>query len=30
LELVVQRGVLLTRYEWIRPSLEEIFMEVSA
>jgi len=30
LDLVVQRGVVLTRYEWIRPSLEEIFMEVSA
>lgn len=30
LPLVLQQGVILTRYEWVRPSLEEIFLKVSA
>ena len=28
--LVVQHEVVLTRYEWVRPSLEEIFLHLSA
>ncbi|HOU16212.1 MAG TPA: ABC transporter ATP-binding protein [Anaerolineae bacterium] len=30
LPLVLQQGVILTRYEWVRPTLEEIFLKVSA
>ncbi len=30
LPLVVQAGLLVARYEWVRPTLEEIFLEVSA
>jgi ABC-2 type transport system ATP-binding protein len=30
LSLVLQQGVILTRYEWVRPTLEEIFLKVSA
>ncbi|MGC9396499.1 MAG: ATP-binding cassette domain-containing protein [Anaerolineae bacterium] len=30
LPLVVQQDVILTRYEWVRPTLEEIFLKVSA
>lgn len=30
LPLVLQQGVVLTRYEWVRPTLEEIFLKVSA
>jgi ABC-2 type transport system ATP-binding protein len=30
LPLVVQRGLILARYEWVRPTLEEIFLKVSA
>lgn len=30
LALVLSRGALLQRYEWLRPTLEEVFMEVSA
>lgn len=29
LPLVVERGLVLTRYEWVRPSLEEIFLKLS-
>ena len=29
LALVVGHGLVLTRYEWVRPSLEEIFLEIS-
>ncbi len=29
LPLVLQQGVILTRYEWVRPTLEEIFLKVS-
>lgn len=29
LPLVVQHGLVLNRYEWIRPSLEEIFLKLS-
>lgn len=29
LPLIVAQGLILTRYEWVRPSLEEIFLEVS-
>jgi ABC-2 type transport system ATP-binding protein len=28
--LVVQYGLVLNRYEWVRPSLEEIFLQLSA
>ena len=27
--LVVEHGVLINRYEWMRPSLEEIFLAIS-
>jgi ABC-2 type transport system ATP-binding protein len=30
LPLVVQHGLVLNRHEWVRPSLEEIFLKVSA
>lgn len=30
LPLVLQQGAILTRYEWVRPTLEEIFLKVSA
>jgi ABC-2 type transport system ATP-binding protein len=30
LPLVVQHGLVLSRYQWVRPTLEEIFLEVSA
>lgn len=30
LSLAVQHQILLTRYEWVRPSLEEIFLAISA
>ncbi len=30
LPLVLQPGLILTRYEWVRPTLEEIFLKVSA
>lgn len=30
LPLVVEHGLSLNRYEWVRPSLEEIFLEISA
>lgn len=30
LPLALQQGIVLTRYEWVRPSLEEIFLKVSA
>lgn len=30
LPLILQQGVILTRYEWVRPTLEEIFLKVSA
>ncbi len=30
LPLVVKHEVILTRYEWVRPSLEEIFLNISA
>lgn len=30
LPLVLQPGLTLTRYEWVRPTLEEIFLKVSA
>jgi ABC-2 type transport system ATP-binding protein len=30
LPLVLQQDVILTRYEWVRPTLEEIFLKVSA
>ncbi|MCB8985420.1 MAG: ABC transporter ATP-binding protein [Ardenticatenaceae bacterium] len=29
LPLVLAQGVILTRYEWIRPSLEEVFLQMS-
>ncbi|NJN53856.1 MAG: DUF4162 domain-containing protein, partial [Anaerolineae bacterium] len=29
LPLLVQQGVVLERYEWVRPSLEEIFLTMS-
>jgi ABC-2 type transport system ATP-binding protein len=29
LPLVVEHGLLLERYEWVRPSLEEVFLELS-
>jgi ABC-2 type transport system ATP-binding protein len=29
LPLVVQHSIILTRYEWVRPSLEEIFLSLS-
>lgn len=29
LPLVVQQGLVLNRYEWVRPSLEEIFLQIS-
>ncbi len=29
LPLVVEHGLLLARYEWVRPSLEEIFLQIS-
>jgi hypothetical protein len=29
LPLVVAHGLVLTRYEWIRPSLEEVFLTLS-
>ncbi|MBN1485782.1 MAG: ABC transporter ATP-binding protein [Chloroflexia bacterium] len=28
-EMIVQQGLVLTHYEWVRPTLEDIFMEVS-
>ncbi len=28
--MVVERGLLLTHYEWVRPSLEEVFLSISA
>jgi hypothetical protein len=28
--LVVEYGLTLNRYEWVRPSLEEIFLQLSA
>ena len=30
LPLLVEHGVVLARYEWVRPSLEEIFLRISA
>lgn len=30
LPFIVQQGLTLVRYEWVRPTLEEIFLEVSA
>jgi ABC-2 type transport system ATP-binding protein len=30
LPLLVRQGVILDRYEWVRPTLEEIFLKVSA
>jgi hypothetical protein len=30
LPLVVEHNLVLTRYEWIRPSLEEVFLALSA
>lgn len=30
LPLIMQPGLVLTRYEWVRPTLEEIFLKVSA
>lgn len=30
LPLVLAQGAVLTRYEWIRPSLEEVFLQMSA
>jgi ABC-2 type transport system ATP-binding protein len=30
LPLVVRHGLVLTRYEWVRPSLEEVFLTLSA
>jgi ABC-2 type transport system ATP-binding protein len=30
LPLVVSHGLILNRYEWVRPSLEEIFLELSS
>lgn len=30
LPLILQQNVILTRYEWVRPTLEEIFLKVSA
>jgi ABC-2 type transport system ATP-binding protein len=30
LPLVLQQDIILTRYEWVRPTLEEIFLKVSA
>jgi len=30
LPLVLAQGVVLTRYEWIRPSLEDVFLQMSA
>ena len=30
LPLIVQHGLVLNRYEWVRPNLEEIFLKVSA
>ncbi|HPD41580.1 MAG TPA: DUF4162 domain-containing protein, partial [Anaerolineae bacterium] len=30
LPYVVGQGELLSRYEWVRPTLEEIFLQVSA
>ena len=30
LPFVVGQGLLLNRYEWVRPTLEEIFLQVSA
>lgn len=30
LPLVVEHGLVLNRYEWVRPSLEEIFLQISA
>ena len=30
LPLALEHGLLLSRYEWVRPTLEEIFLEVSA
>jgi ABC-2 type transport system ATP-binding protein len=29
LPLIVKHGIVVNRYEWIRPSLEEIFMQIS-
>ena len=29
LPMVVELGLVLTRYEWVRPSLEEVFLEIS-
>jgi ABC-2 type transport system ATP-binding protein len=29
LPLVVEHNIILTRYEWVRPSLEEIFLQIS-
>jgi len=30
LPLILQQNIILTRYEWVRPTLEEIFLKVSA
>jgi hypothetical protein len=30
LPLILRQDVILTRYEWVRPTLEEIFLKVSA
>ncbi len=30
LPLIVEHGLVLTRYEWVRPSLEEVFLALSA
>ena len=30
LPLIVEQGIVLEKYEWVRPSLEEIFLKISA